>query len=315
MGEPDRLLFCNVSHLEHYNDTLDAKPPKHGGSYPEEKKTGGEINNFKPRSDGCYHGFFEPGYSRKFSVHIERIDRSYKSESKIPDVTVVFCAQKDDQYVIVGWYKHATIYRKVQSDQDGAPYNLVTKIENAILLPEEKRVDLAPRANYKKYNFGFGRCNFWYADAGTEEVNKYRQNVLKLIEDYGKSKNCVWVDIPETTFIESGIAYKYIAKAYKRNAAARDACLKIHGYKCQICGFDGESFYGTDFKKVINVHHIVPISQTEKEGYVDPAVDLMPVCPNCHMALHTKVNGKYPSCDDLIKLLKSKKQRGGDIIS
>jgi 5-methylcytosine-specific restriction protein A len=41
------------------------------------------------------------------------------------------------------------------------------------------------------------------------------------------------------------------------------------------------------------VHHIVPISEIGKEYIVDPIRDLVPVCPNCHMALHSKKDGVY----------------------
>lgn len=39
---------------------------------------------------------------------------------------------------------------------------------------------------------------------------------------------------------------------------------------------------------IIEVHHIVPISQIGKEYEVDPINDLVPLCPNCHTALHSK---------------------------
>ena len=39
--------------------------------------------------------------------------------------------------------------------------------------------------------------------------------------------------------------------------------------------------------------HIVPLSEIGEEYVVDPIRDLVPVCPNCHMALHSKKDGVY----------------------
>ena len=81
MGESDRLLFCNVSYLKYYNDTLDAKPPKHGGSYPEEKKTGGEC---KPR-EGVYAQPappVRPGVLRNWKGHCQACGHSRSLKHK-----------------------------------------------------------------------------------------------------------------------------------------------------------------------------------------------------------------------------------------
>lgn len=57
--------------------------------------------------------------------------------------------------------------------------------------------------------------------------------------------------------------------------------------------------YGPEFKNLIQVHHIVPIHTIGADYRVDPGKDLIPVCPNCHMILHSKVNGKEPSLAEL----------------
>lgn len=44
--------------------------------------------------------------------------------------------------------------------------------------------------------------------------------------------------------------------------------------KCEICGFD--------YKPILQVHHIVPISQFGN----NQADNVMCVCPNCHKTLH-----------------------------
>ena len=75
---------------------------------------------------------------------------------------------------------------------------------------------------------------------------------------------------------------------YERNPQARAACLAYHGYTCKLCGMSFEKTYGPEFKDIIEVHHIVPLNQICEEYVVDPINDLIPVCPNCHTAIHSK---------------------------
>ncbi len=77
-------------------------------------------------------------------------------------------------------------------------------------------------------------------------------------------------------------------KAYMRNRQARMRCLEIHGYKCQICGLSFEETYGKIGKSYIQVHHLRPLAEGKKPTCVDPAVDLKPVCANCHAMLHRR---------------------------
>ena len=66
--------------------------------------------------------------------------------------------------------------------------------------------------------------------------------------------------------------------------AQKDGCIK-----CQICGFDFGKKYGDAYRNIIQVHHIVPLSKIDKNYEVNPKKDLIPVCPNCHVVLHSKV--------------------------
>jgi len=76
---------------------------------------------------------------------------------------------------------------------------------------------------------------------------------------------------------------------YERNPQARKTCLKHHGYSCQICEFNFEKTFGEIGKGFIHVHHINAIAGIGKEYEIDPKNDLIPVCPNCHAMLHSKI--------------------------
>lgn len=73
---------------------------------------------------------------------------------------------------------------------------------------------------------------------------------------------------------------------YERNQKARKECINHYGYKCMICGFDFEKKYGELGRNYIEVHHITPLASIKKEYIIDPIIDLVPVCSNCHSIIH-----------------------------
>ena len=54
-----------------------------------------------------------------------------------------------------------------------------------------------------------------------------------------------------------------------------------------MCRVNLSVIYGPKLaKNYIHVHHLKPLSEI-REGYeVDPANDLVPLCPNCHAMIH-----------------------------
>lgn len=92
--------------------------------------------------------------------------------------------------------------------------------------------------------------------------------------------------------VEDGEVRDVHCHGYERDPKNRAACLKHFGYKCQICGFDFSAFYGPEFAGKIEVHHIDPLCRTKTARSIDPIKDLIPVCSNCHTALHSKKGGR-----------------------
>ena len=97
-------------------------------------------------------------------------------------------------------------------------------------------------------------------------------------------------EVVQTERIE-GKLIQIHATAYERDPKNRAECLRIHGTKCAICGFDAAEVYGEEFRGHIHVHHIEPLGEVGAAHAIDPATDLIPVCPNCHMILHAKKGG------------------------
>lgn len=96
-------------------------------------------------------------------------------------------------------------------------------------------------------------------------------------------------DLPEggQAYIE-GLAQQVIVNRYERSPDARAACISHYGCVCQVCHIDFRKRYGALGTGFIHVHHVLPISSVGSEYFVDPVVDLVPVCPNCHAMLHRR---------------------------
>lgn len=82
-----------------------------------------------------------------------------------------------------------------------------------------------------------------------------------------------------------GAAVQYLATRYERKKLNRDACIRIHGTRCHGCGFDFGAFYGELGEGYIEVHHLESLA-AYGEVRINPAVDLVPLCSNCHSVVH-----------------------------
>jgi 5-methylcytosine-specific restriction enzyme A len=89
---------------------------------------------------------------------------------------------------------------------------------------------------------------------------------------------------------------------YERNREARRACLLHYGASCVVCGFTFGEVYGAEVDGLIHVHHIVPFEGREAR-LTNPITDLRPVCPNCHLVIHSRRPAH--SLDDMRALIRS----------
>ena len=219
-----RLLFCNIAWMNYYKGIIPGlDEPYGGGSYVLENKDAHEKYNFDPvrvrfedgeEQDVCF-GFTETKMARsgkKQDLHIEKIEgcEACTKEACIEDVTVIYCAARPYQNFtsVVGWYRHANVYRQYQElvlpQPDGSDYyqyyNAEAMKENCVLLPkDERRITQwnVPRRQ-KGAAFGFGQANVWFAEGRRENklLDEFIRKTIDKIENY-QGEN--WIDFdPES---------------------------------------------------------------------------------------------------------------------
>jgi 5-methylcytosine-specific restriction protein A len=79
----------------------------------------------------------------------------------------------------------------------------------------------------------------------------------------------------------------HLVRKRERNPRNRLLCLRLHGEACTICGIKPSSVYG-GAGAIMEVHHLQPLSLATEPRLYDPATALVPLCPNCHAAVHTR---------------------------
>lgn len=104
--------------------------------------------------------------------------------------------------------------------------------------------------------------------------------LLPLEEDQSISQPLFETGLPE------GACSTVLVNRYERSPVNRAACIAAHGFKCKVCGFDFGAVYGQMAHGYIEVHHRVPVSKMGGSYQVDPVNDLIPLCANCHAAVH-----------------------------
>ncbi|MTE25669.1 HNH endonuclease [Winogradskyella ouciana] len=129
----------------------------------------------------------------------------------------------------------------------------------------------------------------YYENVSNTRVLKRRKIYNKYLEKLENKTQLVFPDEIEKSekFLE-GKSKKVYVNVFERNTAARNKCIDYYGYICQICDFDFEKKYGEIGRHFIHVHHIIDISSIGAEYELNPILDLVPVCPNCHAMLHKR---------------------------
>lgn len=144
-----------------------------------------------------------------------------------------------------------------------------------------------------------GKVRWWHVPfLGCDKKSKgfswiMRPELVLAFEELFDKSNVEFIDSGEITIEETpeffeGAVKKIFVNSYERDREARSKCISHYGSNCSVCGFNFEEIYGPIGKGKIHVHHLIPLSKIKKEYKVDPIKILRPVCPNCHLIIHSK---------------------------
>jgi HNH endonuclease len=120
---------------------------------------------------------------------------------------------------------------------------------------------------------------------------RYREQVAedeaerKRVESFSEAK--LFRDI----YAYEGKSVHRLHASRERNRVLRNEKIKSfqeqHGeIFCEVCGFSFLEKYGNMGYGLIEVHHLQPLANLTEEA-VTSLGDLMLVCPNCHMVIHS----------------------------
>lgn len=276
-----KLLFCNVGWMKYYDGVRDDDVPERGGAYNNDN-IGHEVCNFT-NANGMVFGYVQPTGENRIETLGAKPGDSY-----IDGVTVVWLAgPKGGGTAVVGWYKNATVYRHEQKQipptqthkkcgVDG--YRIKAKYDDAVLLPEQSRNLLIPRA----IKGGIGQSNVWYAQAPESQI--YVDRVLELI-----NQGCVVPELDEeVTGVEGTPRLRaHLVRERDRRVVIekKKQAIQNGSLQCEICNFDFLRIYGELGREFCEVHHLIPLHKAD--GFVETRLDdLALVCSNCHRMIH-----------------------------
>ena len=76
-------------------------------------------------------------------------------------------------------------------------------------------------------------------------------------------------------------------KRIERKRSLVKKAKKVHGYVCQVCGFNFEKKYGEIGREFIEAHHLTPLWTLKGQKVaLDPKNDFAVLCANCHRMIH-----------------------------
>lgn len=99
---------------------------------------------------------------------------------------------------VVGWYKHATVFRHYQeavfAPEDIQYYNAIANSSDCVLLPagiRSRKVQWEVPRKSNGWAYGFGRANVWYASEEDSRLQDYLTRLVKQIDEYDGEN---WID-------------------------------------------------------------------------------------------------------------------------
>ncbi len=170
------LVLFNIGWMRRYRGLTDHDRMFNGGKWVEKNKKGAEVENFLSKG-GFYFGY--PGIRNEHRINLRRLGAE-RGADYVDDVTVIFTATRPEGgRVVVGWYKHARVWRDVQGNECNL-YFARARANACTLLNVDDRVFHIPSA--RKDRWGIGNYNIRYVSQEDEE-EQIVQRLREYIED------------------------------------------------------------------------------------------------------------------------------------
>ncbi|MGF2735368.1 HNH endonuclease [Marinobacter sp. DUT-1] len=201
------------------------------------------------------------------------------------------------------YFGFATIEQEPFIDEESQKGDLFVTIENFTPFKEAVPNKYPGTDEYIEIIPENRRNNYWRD--GVRPINKETFDRIATLAGLSgpKSQKRLGDEYAFTSSIAEGGKKRIFSTRYERDPRLRKQAIEIHGDSCIACGFNFGEVYGDHGVGFIHVHHVVPISMYDKKQIVNPATDLIPLCPNCHAMVHRDPNSTL-SIEELQRILK-----------
>lgn len=180
---------------------------------------------------------------------------------------------------------------------EGKMFSVAVVGDRMVFTPESGDPRSVSGADIRNFCVAFAERKSWKRSEYPEtQSGSYLLGIARAFE--GEKPNISHVFVPpESNFPDDilgreryseGALRRITVNAYERDSKARAACLVEHGLRCAVCSISFSEVYGEIGEGFIHVHHKKPLASIRSEYRVDPILDLIPVCPNCHAMLHAR---------------------------
>lgn len=272
------MLFCNIAWMETYTGDP-ADKPQGGGSHPEKV----EKYNFK-RFNGRMLGYVK---ATSGTIDITKHLGAAADAPSYEGVDVVWTAPHPDQSgrVVVGWYRKATVFRKLQTHTGPLrhSYHFEAEADNCVLLEPISRSLEVKRAQQVKG--GAGRY-VWFAES--DYGKKMKNKVQELFEqEFDKNQLNIKasqlvgkIDRPPKGFAKPSRTMRPVVD-FGRDPKVKAYVLQRAKEHCELCGTPAP-FKNDEGVPFLEVHHVKRLA----EGGPDVPRNAVALCPNCHREAH-----------------------------
>jgi 5-methylcytosine-specific restriction protein A len=199
---------------------------------------------------------------------VARIRSIYKRRAKIVLESFATSYRSLIDKNFVGNFIHASIDLKVTNKNSLASYyetgNIIAKYYSKESVYEITETEIEDDLNQMLFLYSLLVEHYLYSE----------QSMLDLIED------------DETEYQDNLIAIKH-HKSIEKNPELARKVKEIHGYTCEVCGFNFEKTYSEIGKNYIEAHCLIPFPDLKgKESSLDLLNDFVVLCSNCHSMIH-----------------------------